>query len=145
MTAANADLRTINEISQDLEDSKFNSPQMDRASATLGSSLKKSKLDTTVLSQSGSQDPKIAHYSELKNKYRPQTQRVDSLEDEHSNYNLSNSKGSLPAEWELRKMQEYFEDKLAFEKKEIEDALNDFWEKRLDEVSRAYQAKIDNV
>lgn len=166
---ANANLRTINETSQDMEDSKGNSPLIDQNMAHVKLSGKKSrfeamsnlpttKLQTTVFDGSKGSVPE----SEFNNQYSiqhpeeiPEQQEEthyygnseDSLE-EPSNYNLSHSKGSPQVyifEHEKRRMQEIYDEQLALEKAEIEDALNAYWEKRVEEISRAYEEKLENV
>lgn len=72
------------------------------------------------------------------------TKNEDSFSD-YCNYVLSSSKRSTTPELERDKIQEDYDSKLILERRNIEEASRAFWEKRIKEISRAYQEKIEEV
>ena len=93
-------------------------------------------------------NPNSKYCSDLsRDRLRPNSSKVkhDDSISEQSHYVQSNSKRSATPEREQEQIQEYLESKLLVERRNIEEALGAFWEKRIEEISKAYQEKIDSV
>lgn len=137
MSAISPDRKSFNRTQQDneredsLERSGQKRPDLTGSTSQLMRSDTQSRYRLSARGDRSTQNPS-------------KTKNEDSFS-EQSHQLPSNSKRSLIPEQDRERFQEYYEKTLISDRQNIEDSLNAFWEKRIEEISMAYQRKIDRV